>query len=71
MDSHDTTAKAGVGCPNCGRKFNCDGPPDCWCLKVETKFDWEAFIIRTGMSSCVCPVCLTGKAEPAAGPAAG
>ncbi len=66
MDSQDTIAKAGVGCPNCGRKFNCDGPPDCWCLKVERNFDWEDFIIRTGMSSCVCPVCLTGKTEPAA-----
>ncbi|MEE8187742.1 MAG: cysteine-rich CWC family protein [Kiloniellales bacterium] len=48
-------------CPNCERTFNCTGPPDCWCLNVERKFDYEEFIIRTGMSSCVCPVCLTGK----------
>jgi hypothetical protein len=61
MDSQNTTPKAGVSCPNCARKFNCDGPPDCWCLKVERNFDWEGFIMRTGASSCVCPVCLTGK----------
>ncbi len=66
MDSLEPTAQAGVGCPNCARTFNCDGPPDCWCLKVERNFDWEDFIIRTGKSSCVCPVCLTGKTEPAA-----
>jgi hypothetical protein len=65
MDSQEPTAQAGVSCPNCARKFNCDGPPDCWCLKVERNFDWEDFIIRTGKSSCVCPVCLTGKTEPA------
>jgi hypothetical protein len=65
MDGLDTTAKSSASCPNCARKFNCDSTPECWCLKVETKFDWEAFIIRTGMSSCVCPVCLTGKTEPA------
>ena len=50
-------------CPNCERTFNCAGPPYCWCLNVERKFDYEEFIIRTGKSSCVCPVCLTGK-EP-------
>jgi hypothetical protein len=64
MEFQDTAATAGVGCPNCGRGFNCEGPPDCWCLKVERNFDWEDFIIRTGNSSCVCPVCLTGKTEP-------
>ena len=35
--------------------------PECWCLKVERNFDYEEFIIRTGNSNCVCPVCLTGK----------
>ena len=54
-------------CPNCGRGFNCEGPPDCWCLKVAHDFDWEAFIMRTGITSCLCPVCLTGTAEPVAG----
>ncbi len=48
-------------CPNCQRTFNCAGTPDCWCLNVERKFDYEEFIIRTGNISCVCPVCLTGK----------
>ena len=67
MDIQDTTANAGVDCPNCARRFNCDGPPDCWCLKVERNFDWEDFIIRTGNSSCVCPVCLTGKSGAGAG----
>ncbi len=53
-------------CPNCRRSFNCDGTPDCWCLKVERNFDWEAFIVRTGIGTCVCPVCLTGKSEEGA-----
>ena len=48
-------------CANCGRTFNCAGTPECWCLNVERKFDYEEFIIRTGNSNCVCPVCLTGK----------
>ena len=48
-------------CPQCKRTFNCAGTPDCWCLQVERKFDYEEFIIRTGNTSCVCPVCLTGK----------
>lgn len=48
-------------CPNCGRTFNCAGTADCWCLSVERHFDYEAFFIRTGHLSCVCPVCLTGK----------
>ncbi len=67
MDTQETMAKAGARCPNCGRGFNCEGPPDCWCLKVERTFDWEDFIIRTGKSSCVCPVCLTGKEAEGAG----
>lgn len=50
-------------CPNCGRGFNCDGSVDCWCLKVERDFDYEAMIIRTGESGCVCPVCLTGRSD--------
>ncbi len=54
-------------CPNCGRSFNCEGPPDCWCLKVAHGFDWEGFIMRTGITSCLCPVCLTGKAAEGAG----
>ncbi len=56
-----------MNCPNCGRGFNCEGPPACWCLKVEHDFDWEAFIMRTGITSCLCPVCLTGTAEPVPG----
>ncbi len=48
-------------CPNCQRTFNCASTPECWCLNVERKFDYDAFIIRTGIISCVCPVCLTGK----------
>ncbi len=48
--------------PNCGRSFNCDASAECWCLKVERSFDYKAFIIRTGSASCICPVCLTGKA---------
>ncbi len=71
MDTQDTTAKAGPRCPNGARKFHCDGPPECWCLKVEHDFDWEAFILRTGITSCLCPVCLTGTAEPGAGVEAG
>ncbi len=67
MEVPKTTANTGTACPNCGRGFNCDGPPECWCLKVERNFDWEGFIIRTGKSSCVCPVCLTGKTGEAAG----
>ncbi len=67
MDSQDTTAKAGVSCPNCARSFNCAGPPECWCLKVEHDFDWEGFIMRTGITSCLCPVCLTGTAGAGAG----
>jgi hypothetical protein len=67
MGTEDTVAKARTTCPNCARGFNCDGPPDCWCLKVERVFDWEDFIIRTGNSSCVCPVCLTGKTDERAG----
>ncbi len=50
-------------CPNCGRGFNCDGSADCWCLKVDRDFDYEAMIIRTGASGCVCPVCLTGRSD--------
>ncbi len=56
-----------MNCPNCGRGFNCDSTPECWCLKVEHDFDWEGFILRTGITSCLCPVCLTGTAEPGAG----
>lgn len=72
MSSEESTGASGSNaprrvntttCPNCKRKFNCAGPPNCWCLKVERTFDWEDFIIRTGMSSCVCPVCLTGKSD--------
>ena len=51
-------------CANCGRGFNCAGTPDCWCLQVERVFDYEEYIIRTGSTSCVCPVCLTGKELP-------
>jgi len=50
-------------CPNCGRGFNCDGSADCWCLKVDRDFDYEAMIIRTGATGCVCPVCLTGRSD--------
>ncbi len=50
-----------VSCPNCARTFNCDGTADCWCLSVDRHFDYEAFVIRTGQMSCVCPVCLTHK----------
>ncbi|UCH73991.1 MAG: cysteine-rich CWC family protein [Rhodospirillales bacterium] len=50
-------------CPNCGRRFNCEGSADCWCLKVERKFDYEAMILRTGKVNCVCPVCLTGRTD--------
>jgi len=50
-------------CPNCGRRFNCDGSADCWCLKVDRNFDYEAMIIRTGATGCVCPVCLTGRPD--------
>jgi hypothetical protein len=56
-----------MNCPNCGRSFNCEGPPECWCLKVEHDFDWEGFIMRTGITACLCPVCLTGKEEGGAG----
>ena len=52
-----------VTCPNCGRGFNCDGGEDCWCLKVERKFDYEAMILRTGAMGCVCPVCVTGRTD--------
>ena len=52
-------------CPNCGRAFNCDTSADCWCLKVERNFDYEAMIVRTGAVACVCPVCLTGQSDPA------
>ncbi len=52
-----------MNCPNCGRSFNCEGPPACWCLKVEHDFDWEGFIMRTGITACLCPVCLTGKED--------
>jgi hypothetical protein len=57
------SSHAGATCPNCGRGFNCAGTPECWCLNVERVFDYEAFIIRTGRAACVCPVCLTGKAQ--------
>lgn len=50
-------------CPNCGRGFNCDGGEDCWCLKVERKFDYEGMILRTGAMGCVCPVCVTGRTD--------
>lgn len=52
-----------ASCPNCGRSFNCDGSADCWCLKVERDFDYEALIRRTGSMACVCPVCLTGRPD--------
>jgi len=52
-----------AACPNCGRGFNCDGGDECWCLKVERKFDYEAMILRTGAMGCVCPVCLTGRTD--------
>lgn len=62
-------------CPNCGRGFNCDGDADCWCLKVERNFDYEAMIMRTGATGCVCPVCVTGRTDlaqvDAEAPAAG
>ncbi len=61
--SHDRWDRQAMNCKNCGRGFNCEGPPACWCLKVEHDFDWEAFIMRTGITSCLCPVCLTGKEE--------
>lgn len=50
-------------CPNCGRGFNCDGGEECWCLKVERKFDYEEMILRTGAMGCVCPVCVTGRTD--------
>ena len=52
-----------AACPNCGRGFNCDGGDECWCLKVERKFDYEEMILRTGAMGCVCPVCLTGRTD--------
>jgi len=52
-----------VKCPNCGRGFNCDGGEDCWCLKVERKFDYEDMILRTGAMGCACPVCVTGRTD--------
>ncbi|HEM46178.1 MAG TPA: hypothetical protein ENO23_03945 [Alphaproteobacteria bacterium] len=55
-----------VACPNCGRAFNCAGSGGCWCLKVERDFGYEAMILRTGALGCVCPVCLTGRADLAA-----
>ncbi len=58
-----TITQTRAACPNCGRRFNCDGGADCWCLKVERKFDYEAMILRTGASGCVCPVCLTGRTD--------
>jgi hypothetical protein len=58
-------------CPNCGRSFNCDASAECWCLKVERSFDYDALIIRTGSASCVCPVCFTGKATDTVAPAGG
>jgi hypothetical protein len=47
-------------CPNCQRQFNCTGTAECWCLRVEADFDYEAMIMRTGVAACVCPPCLTG-----------
>jgi len=61
MTDSNPPRSAKATCPNCGRGFNCDGTADCWCLKVERRFDYEAFIMRTGQLSCVCPVCLTGE----------
>ena len=50
-------------CPNCSRRFNCEGGEDCWCLKVERKFDYEDMILRTGATGCACPVCVTGRTD--------
>lgn len=61
MTAPGTPRSARATCPSCGRTFNCAGTADCWCLSVERRFDYEAFFIRTGHLSCVCPVCLTGK----------
>lgn len=59
----DATGQTRATCPNCGRRFNCDSTDACWCLKVGREFDYEAMILRTGSSGCVCPVCLTGRAD--------
>jgi len=50
-------------CPNCGRGFNCNGEADCWCLKVERRFDYEQMILRTDAMGCACPVCVTGRTD--------
>jgi len=51
-----------VDCPNCGKRFNCIKPStNCWCMKVERKFDYKKMLIEKGVMSCVCPICLTGK----------
>lgn len=61
-----TAAACRVACPNCGRGFNCEGSERCWCLTVERDFDYEEMVLRTGAIGCVCAVCLTGRADPAA-----
>lgn len=32
-------------------------------MKVERNFDYEGMILRSGAMGCVCPVCLTGRAD--------
>ena len=67
VDGDDMNNDPGkMSCPLCARRFNCVGPPDCWCVKVDTDFDYEDLIIRTGIMSCVCPVCRSGESAEAA-----
>lgn len=66
MSESGTGRRQRAVCPNCGRRFNCDGDDACWCLKVDRSFDYEAMIVRTGKMGCVCPVCLTGRRDLAA-----
>ena len=46
----ERNGNAPMTCPNCGRSFNCEGPPECWCLKVAHDFDWEGFITRADLT---------------------
>jgi iron complex transport system permease protein len=50
-------------CPQCGEQFECmGGKPGCWCEEV-TLSGPALHALRAAADDCLCPECLTGRAD--------
>ena len=45
-------------CPECGRKFTCDGDNDCWCEHSQV-LKKDMIRIMERYTDCLCPDCLS------------